>query len=180
MSTSLWLAVLAAEGPPPSPLTVNGGLVVWTLVVFALLLFLLRKSAWPVLLGAVRERERRLEEQIAAAEKARAEARELLEQHKALLGGAKGEAIEILAKARAAAEKEREAQLAKARLEVEALMARARNEIKNERDRAVQELRREAVDLSLAAAAKLIETKLDSDANRRLVTDYLATLGQEK
>jgi F0F1-type ATP synthase membrane subunit b/b' len=44
----------------------------------------------------------------------------------------------------------------------------------------VQELRREAVDLSLAAAAKLIEAKLDSETNRRLVTDYLATLGQAK
>ncbi len=180
MSTSLWLAVLAAEGPPPSPLTVNGGLVLWTLVVFALLLFLLKKSAWPVLLGAVRDRERRLEEQIAEAEKSRAEAREMLEQHKALLAGANQEALEILAKARVAAEKDREAQLGRARQEAEALLARARNEIKAEGEKAVQDLRREAVDLSLAAAAKLLEAKLDSEANRRIVTEYLATLEQPR
>jgi F-type H+-transporting ATPase subunit b len=45
-----------------------------------------------------------------------------------------------------------------------------------ERDRAVADLRREAVDISLAAASKLIGERLDADADRRLVQDYLATL----
>jgi F-type H+-transporting ATPase subunit b len=40
----------------------------------------------------------------------------------------------------------------------------------------VAELRREAVDLSLAAASKVLEKNVDSDADRRLVQDYLATL----
>src|SRR6266571_4013106 len=118
MRTSPWLGLLApgfaafpaaGEGPSPSPLTVDGGLVIWTLVVFGLLLFILRRSAWPVLLNAVRERERRLEQQIAEAEKNRAEAAALLEQHRKLLAGARTETQEILAKAKAVAEKEREA-----------------------------------------------------------------------
>ena len=46
-------------------------------------------------------------------------------------------------------------------------------EIGFERDRARMQLRREAVDLSLAAAAKLLEAKLDSEADRRLVTEFL-------
>ena len=118
MRTSPWLGLLAlgfaafpaaGEGPSPSPspLTVDGGLVIWTLVVFGLLLFILRRSAWPVLLNAVRERERRLEEQIAEAEKNRAEAAALLEQHRKLLAGARTETQEILAKAKAVAEKKR-------------------------------------------------------------------------
>ena len=45
-----------------------------------------------------------------------------------------------------------------------------------ERDRAVQELRREAVDLSLAAAGRLIGQRLESDADRNLVMSYLDTL----
>jgi F-type H+-transporting ATPase subunit b len=40
-------------------------------------------------------------------------------------------------------------------------------------------LRREAVELSIAAASKVIEANLDTDANRRLVTDYLTTLDKE-
>src|SRR6058998_1254343 len=85
------------------PLTVDGGLVIWTLVVFGLLLYVLKRNAWPVLLAA--EREQKLERQLAEAEKNRAEAAALLEEHKRLLAAAKGEAQEILNKAKTVAEK---------------------------------------------------------------------------
>src|SRR6266581_4336097 len=59
---------------------------------------------------------------------------------------------------------------------IQQLLERARKEIESEKEKAILELRREAVDLSIAAASKLIEANLDSDANRRLVTEYLASL----
>ena len=46
----------------------------------------------------------------------------------------------------------------------------------DERDRAVEELRREAVDLSLAAASKLLGQRLDSETDRKIVQEYLASL----
>ena len=64
----------------------------------------------------------------------------------------------------------------KTKQEQEELLARARREIAAERDRAVADLRREAVDLSLAAASKLVGERLDSETDRKLVVDYLATL----
>ena len=158
------------------PLTVDGGLVIWTLVVFGLLLYVLKRNAWPVLLAAVREREQKLERQLAEAEKNRAEAAALLEEHKRLLAAAKGEAQEILNKAKTVAEKERATLLAKAREEYERLLARARKEIDEEKEKALLALRQEAVDLSIAAAAKLLDANLDTEANRRLVTEYLASL----
>ena len=158
------------------PLTVDGGLVIWTLVVFGLLLYVLKRNAWPVLLAAVREREQRLERQLAEAEKNRAEAAALLEEHKRLLAAAKGEAQEILNKAKTVAEKERATLLAKAREEYERLLTRARKEIEEEKEKALLALRQEAVDLSIAAAAKLLDANLDTEANRRLVTEYLASL----
>jgi F-type H+-transporting ATPase subunit b len=66
--------------------------------------------------------------------------------------------------------------LEKTRQEQEELLARARRDIQGERDRAIVELRREAVDLSLAAASKLIGERLDSPTDRKLVLDYLASL----
>ena len=158
------------------PLTVDGGLVIWTLVVFGLLLYVLKRNAWPVLLAAVREREQKLERQLAEAEKNRAEAAALLEEHKRLLAAAKGEAQEILNKAKTVAEKERATLLAKAREEYERLLTRARKEIEEEKEKALLALRQEAVDLSIAAAAKLLDANLDTEANRRLVTEYLASL----
>ncbi len=64
----------------------------------------------------------------------------------------------------------------KTKQEQEELLARARREIGVERDRAVADLRREAVDLSLAAASKLIEKRLDGDTDRKLVQEFIASL----
>jgi F-type H+-transporting ATPase subunit b len=165
-----------AAGGASGPLSVDGGLVIWTLVVFGLLLLVLRRSVWPVLLAAVRERERRLEEQIAQAQRDRAEAAGLLEEHKRLLAEARVQAQELIAKAKAVADKERETLLAKARQEYEQLLERARHEIDAEKEKAIVALRREAVDLSIAAASKLLQAQLDTETNRKLVTEYLAQL----
>ena len=173
------LAALVQEPAAPGaagPLSVDGGLVIWTLVVFGLLLFVLRRSVWPLLLAAVREREQKLERMLADAARDREEAASLLAEHKRLIAAARGEAQELIAQARTVAEKERAALLAQAREQYEQLLDRARKEIESEKEKAILELRREAVDLSIAAASKLIEANLDSAANRRLVTEYLASL----
>jgi len=161
-----------------TPFSINKGMIFWTLIVFGILVALLWRLGWPALLKSVEEREQRIAKQLADAEKANAEAARLLEQHKVALDRARTEAQEILATAKSVAQKEREQLLARTREEQEALLERARREIGSEKEKAIQDLRREAVDLSIAAASKLVESNLDSDANRRMVLDYLATIGQ--
>lgn len=171
------LAAQEAEHEVPAgPLSVEGGLMVWTVIVFLLLLFILRKYAWPAVLGAVEAREQALERQMAEAERNRVESAKLLEEHKRLVADARSQAHQAIADARAAAENERAAAIERTRQEQEELLERARREIRDERERAVADLRREAVDLSLAAAGKLIGERLDTDADRRLVSNYLSTL----
>ena len=169
-------AVAQEGGEASGPLVVNGGLMIWTLVVFGLLFLVLKRFAWPALLGAVEAREKRLEEQLAEAERNRAESARLLEEHKKLLLDTRTQASGLLADARAAAEKERALAMQKTKQEQEDLLERARREIGAERERALVELRREAVDISLAAASKLIGERLGSDTDRKLVESYLATL----
>lgn len=192
MGNSVWLALTmpaataaaaaAQEGAQEAaheasgPLVVNGGLVIWTLVVFGLLLYVLKRFAWPAVLGAVEAREQALENQLAQAERDRTEAAALLAEHKRLVADARTQAHQVMAEARTTAEKERAVAMEHTRQEQEELLERARREIRDERERAVADLRREAVDLSLAAAGKLIGERLETDADRRLVTDYLATL----
>lgn len=186
MKNSLWLAIatlplgaapaLAQEEHAAGPLTVEGGLMFWTIVVFLLLLAVLKRFAWPAVLGAVEAREKALEQQLAEAERSRAEAAALLAEHKQLIANAKTQAHAVMAEAKTVAEKERALALEKTRQEQEELLERARREIASERDRAVADLRRAAVDLSLAAASKLIGERLGSDTDKKLVLDYLATL----
>ena len=170
--------VQGAEGGGFTPFSINPGLILWTVVVFGLLLALLWKFGWPTILKSVEDRERRIQQQLEEAERARAEAARLLEEHKRTLGNARGEAQAIIAQAQALGEKERQGILERARAEQELLLERARKEIEAEKEKALLALRREAVDLSIAAASKLIEQNLDSAANRKLVVEYLASLEQ--
>lgn len=184
MKISVWLMLASLSAAVPAEaqeaggglLNVEPGLVIWTLVVFGLLLFALKRWAWPHVLGAVEARERALEAQIAETERNRAESAALLAEHKKLIADAKGAAHTILADAKAASERERALAVEKTKQEQLELLQRARRDIDAERQRAIADLRREAVDLSLAAASKLVGERLDSDADRRLVTNYLASL----
>jgi F-type H+-transporting ATPase subunit b len=150
--------------------------MLWTVFIFILLLLVLKRFAWPAILGAVEAREQALEQQLAEAERSRTEAAALLAEHKRLVADAKGQAHGIIVDARQLAEKERAAAMEKTKQEQQEFLARARREIDVERDRAIADLRREAVDLSLAAASKLIGERVGTDTDRKLVMDYLATL----
>jgi F-type H+-transporting ATPase subunit b len=162
----------AAEGFS-SPFEVNLGLIFWTWLVFISLFLLLKKFAWPPIVKLAEERERTIQKQLDDAEHANAEAKETLEQHKALTASSKEEARALIAEAKDLAEKERERLLAKTREEQDGILERAKREIEQERERAIAMLRQETVDLSLAAASKLIEARLESEADRKIVEDYL-------
>jgi F-type H+-transporting ATPase subunit b len=170
------LALIQEEHAAAGPLTVEFGLMFWTVVVFLLLLLVLKRFAYPALLGAVEARERSLQEQIDQAERNRIESEALLVEHKKLIADARASAQALIAQARTIAEKERAVAMEKTRQEQEDLLDRARRDIISERERAIVELRREAVDLSLAAASKLIGERLGSDTDRKLVQEYLASL----
>jgi len=178
MSMPMLALLRAAESGPVSPFEVNFGLFFWTWVVFLALLWVLYKFAYPAILGATEAREKRIADQLAETERLNTEARALLAEQQQLSAEARGAAQAMLAEARTVAEKERAATLEKAQREQEALMDRARREIAAEKDRAVAELRREAVDLSLAAASKLIGQRLDAAGDRKLVEEYLASLSR--
>lgn len=184
MTTMLpFLLVLAAEegaeGGLGGPFSAEPGLIIWTWLVFGTLMFLLWKYAWPPIVRLTEQREQRIAAQLAEAERLGKEAQEAVERHQKLLEGAKQEAQALINEAKGVAQKEREVLLAKAAQEQETLLERARREIEAERERAVSDLRREAVELSLAAATKLIQKRLDDDTDRKIVEEYLGSLENE-
>ena len=174
------LLLQAAEAAPRGPFTIDPGVSFWTIVIFGILFGLLAWKGWPALLKTVEEREKRIAAQIEAAEKANRDAQRVLADYQQKLARAQGEAQDVLAAGRQAAEKAREEILARARAEHEELIARARREIVAEREKALAELRGEAVELSLAAASKVLERNLDTEADRRLVREYLDSLHQTR
>ena len=168
------LAVLLAEGGGSGPFSVNPGLILWTWVVFLVFLFFFRKTFWVTIVSRAEEREKTIAGQLAEAERLNTEAKTLLAEQQKATAEARSSAQSMLAEARSAAEKERAQGLEKARQQQEALLERARRDIAAERDKALAELRHEAVELALGAASKVIGQRLDGDADRKIVLDYLA------
>lgn len=169
-----------AEGGSVNLLSPSGGLMFWTLIIFVLLLLLLSKFAFPPILGAVEARERSLQEAIEGAKADRDAAAALMAQQRADLERARTEAQQLIADGRAAGEKLRAEMLEQTRVQQQEMLERARKEIGAERERAIQELRREAVDLAIAGASKVVEENLDSASNRKLVDTFLSSLAAEK
>lgn len=170
-------AVFAAESEGGGVFAINPGLSVWTTVIFLALLAILWRFAWGPLLGQVEAREERIQGALDESAELRDEAARTLEEHKRQLADARRQASEIIAEGKTAGERLRKEIEEKARAEANGIVEAARREIVREKDRAIDELRKEAVDLALAAAAKLLHERLDDDADRALVLNYLDGLG---
>lgn len=157
-------------------MNVRINLMFWTLLIFVILYVLLRWKAFPAILGAVEQREKALQDAIDAAKRDRDEAQRLLEEHQRQIDAARGEAQKLIADGRAVAEKMRHDMIEQTRQEQQTLLERARSEIETEKERALAQLRREAVNLAIAGASKVIEQNLDNTKNRQLVEGFLASL----
>ena len=155
-------------------------LMFWTLLIFVILYFILSKFAFGPITAAVEAREKALEEAIEAAKRDREQAAKLLQEHQAQIDAARGEAQKIIADGRSVGEKLRADMVEQTRKEQQDMLERARREIATERDRAIAQLRKEAVDLALAGASKVIEQNLESAKNRQLVESYLSSIGPIK
>jgi F-type H+-transporting ATPase subunit b len=170
------IAFAAQEGEKADLLSLKGGLMFWTLAIFIVLLFVLSRFAFKPLIAAVEAREAALDAAIRNAQRDRDEAMKLLEEQQRQLEAARGEAQRFIADGRATAEKLKNSMLEETKIQQQEMMERARRELGNEKDRAIAELRREAVDLALAGASKVIGRNLDDAGNRKLINDFLGAL----
>jgi F-type H+-transporting ATPase subunit b len=152
------------------------GLMIWTVLSFLVAFFLLRKLAWPAITAALEKRQHAIEESIDTAERARSEAAGLLEEYRERLKEARGQADEIVARARKAGEVHERESLEQAKAKRDELMEQTRRDIEAETRRAIQEIRNEVADLTILATEKVTRKTLDDDDQRRLVEDALSDL----
>jgi F-type H+-transporting ATPase subunit b len=155
---------------------VTPGLMIWTIVAFLITLWVLKRYAFGPIQKTIDERRERIQRSIQEAEDARAEARRLLEEHRSLIGQARGQAEQILTEARKVAE----AQRARVREETEADRQRrleeTRRQIEAETGRALEQIRNEVAELTLVAAMKVTGKVLEDPDHRRLIDDAIKEL----
>ena len=152
------------------------GLMIWTLIAFGITFFVLRKYAFGPIQKTIDDRRDRIRQAVDEADNARNEARELLEQNRAILAQARSESAEILAEARRVSD----AQLERAKHEAEAerqrRMEETRRQIDAETDRAIGQIRSEVADLTVDATERVVGKVLDSADQRRLVEEAVQGL----
>ncbi|HEY6218916.1 MAG TPA: F0F1 ATP synthase subunit B [Gemmatimonadaceae bacterium] len=184
MTLFTYAALLAQEAPAAehtygiTDIEIN--LMFWTLIVFGITFFIVWKFFMPKIFAAVEAREKALEKAIDDAKRDRDAAAKLLAEHQAAIEAAKGDAQKLIADARAVGEKMRAELLETTRKEQGEMLDRARRDIETEKDKAIVMLRREAVEMAILGAGRVIEENLDSDKNRKLVDGYLASIATNK
>jgi F-type H+-transporting ATPase subunit b len=165
-------SVLAAN----ALIKVTPGLMIWTIVSFLVTLFVLSRVAFKPVQKMIDTRRERIRSSIEEADRAREEARHLLEEHKQLIGRAKAEAEEILSEARRIGESQRE----RVREEVEADRQRRLEETQRQIEQATQtaigQIREEVGRLSVIAAEKITRKTLTDADQQRLIDEALAEI----
>jgi F-type H+-transporting ATPase subunit b len=146
------------------------------MLAFAALVWFTMKFVWPMILGPMQERERRIAQGLAAADKgeeelkqarvgAEAILREARERAGVILDQAQHSANEIIEQARVAATQEGQRLLVAAQQQIELDAARAR-----------EQLRQQVGEIAVAAAAKLLEREIDPRAHAALLEEFAAQI----
>jgi F-type H+-transporting ATPase subunit b len=157
-------------------ITPNIGLMVWTLVVFAISLFILVKAVFPRIGAALDQRQKAIDDSIDSAERSRSEADQMIVEYRERLREARQDAEEIVERARqAVAVNEREAR-AESQARREQMLEQTRRDIEAETRRALAEILRDVVDLTVMATELVTRKVLTEEDQRRLVEDAVSEL----
>ncbi len=152
------------------------GLMVWTIVCFAITFWVLKRVAFKRIQQAIDERRDRIRRSLEEAEKARTEARKLLEEHRALIGQARGQAEQILAEARKVADSQRQRLKEETEADRQRRLEETKRQIEAETHRALEQIRAEVAELTLVATTKVTGKVLDDADHRRLIEDAIKDL----
>jgi F-type H+-transporting ATPase subunit b len=143
------------------------------MVVFALLIWFTMKFVWPMVLGALDERARRIADGLAAAEQGQKDLAQAQTRADEAIREARSKAVQIVDQAQHRANELIDQAKVAALAEGERLVASAQQQIQLESQRARETLRKEVAGLALAGASQLLEREIDPKAHKELL-DRLA------
>ncbi len=157
-------------------LSINPGLMIWTFIIFLLLLVILAKVAWKPLIASLKTRENAIADSLSRAEQARADAERLIAENKQERAKAEEEVQKALKEGRLYAEQMRRDLVEKAKEEAQRMLTQARAEIERDTQRALRQLREEVADLAVMATSKLLDENMNDERNRNVVNKMIAEL----
>ena len=153
------------------------GLIFWTALTFAILLFVLRRFAWKPILGAVGDREDSIRKALSEAENARKEMQNLQADNERILKEARAEREGMLKEAREMRDKIVSDAKEQAKVEADKMVKQAQDTIESERKAAVSDIKNQVANLSVEIAEKVLKEQLaNKDKQLKLVEDMLGDI----
>lgn len=182
-------AVDAADGDPQAdhgeehgeagevPMNFQADLALWSLIVFIIFLFVLKKLAWKPMIEGLDRREAGIRAAIAEAEENQRKSHALMADYQARLRAAEQTVAEMVAEAKRDAERTSTDIVAKAQVDVEAMRERAREDIGRARDAALAEVFQSANRHVAAATERVLGRSLSDEDQDRLINEALQEIG---
>lgn len=156
-----------------SLLTPDLGLIFWMLIAFGAVIFILTKFAFPFIIKGVEDRNKYIDESLAAAKQAHEDLKNVKADGEKILEQAKKEQAKILAEAIKSREAIIREAMDKAQKEAGIIIHDARKQIEAEKDDAIRDIRKQVVNLSFDIAEKLLRKNLDQQAEQEAVINQL-------
>lgn len=145
-------------------------------IAFAVFVWFCMKFIWPLLLGMLQEREKRIADGLAAAEEGEKKLARAEERHGELVEEGKQQAATIISQAQKRGGEIVEEAKDDARTEGERIKESARSEITQERESAREELRKQVSSLAMLAAEQILMKEVDQNAHNELLNKIAGDL----
>jgi|SRR4029453_10540 F-type H+-transporting ATPase subunit b len=143
-------------------LTPGLGLIIWTLLAFLVVFFILKKYAWPSILGGLRKREQTIADSLATAEKIKAEMAQMKNENEAILAEAREERAQMLKEARETKDKIINESKEQAKIEANKIIVEARAAIDIQKMAALTEVKNEVGKLVIEVTEKVLRRELSN------------------
>src|ERR1051325_9879606 len=141
-------------------LTPSFGVLIWTLLAFLVVFFILKKFAWPAIIGGLKQREQSIADSLATAEKVRAEMAQLKSENEALLAKAREERAQMLKEARETKDKIINEAKEQAKIEANKIIVDAQAAINTQKMAAVTEVKNQIGKLVIEVSEKILQREL--------------------
>lgn len=148
----------------------------WVVLIFIVLLIVLYPTAWKGVLAGLEAREKRIRNDIAEAEKARASAEATLREYSAQLAAAEEKVRGLISQATAEGERIAAGIRTHAQQESEEIKERANRDIEAAKNQAITQVYEQTADLATRIAEKILRRNLNADDQKDLVKSSLDQL----
>ena len=158
---------------------IDPGVVIWTWIAFILVLIVLGKSTWKIIIKGLNARAEKIQDDLKEAEIIRETAKKSLAAYREQIDNAKSEANSIIENARVEAGRVRETIIREAREEAEANKNKTMLEIDREKEEVTNDMRKQAVDIAVVMAEKILKRNITKEDNQALIDEFINNVEKE-